>query len=165
MPVDDTTTDPAEEQSDAYRDYLVGKAKELLDEQDQNATDRKEFEQRRGVPTDTNPTDSVSARMSQDTRSETLERARGPDGVRAKEVDMLSRKREDMDNEELRDFLSGDSEFHDDLAAAEELDAFTRWEERMLIQRHDEDVGTLADDLDRDVAAVRAKLRMMGLLD
>lgn len=137
---------------DAYRDYLVDTAKDLLEEMEDGPEQTVE-------PDDTLQPDTPSP----DTVGSAGEPGGDPgvDAVDRHEPDFLARNRASMSNDELEEFLAGNSPFHEALT---EEDAFTRWEKRFLIQHHDTlSVDELAEQLDRDREAVRAGLRLLGL--
>lgn len=131
--------------------------------EDMNADDRTALAREHGIPADTGTADASPRHRTE--REDVVTAARGPEGRRAKEVAYLARYREHMDNDELQRFLAGESSFHDDLEEVEGFTPFTAEEETFLLQHHTADSKVLAEELDRDPARVRAKLKLMGLQD
>lgn len=125
---------------DEYRDHLVDTAKDLLEAMEDG------------------PEQSVT---TEDTLEPKTPDEPGIDAVDRHEPDFLARNRAAMSNNELEDFLAGDSAFHEALA---DQQAFTRWEQRFLIQHHHQlSVEQMAAELDREPAAIQAALQLLGI--
>lgn len=157
---------------DAYDNYLLDKAKELMQENSERDSPVNGVDD---MPTGTEM-DSTSDHRDQITaRNKTVDagESREPEDKAAfsdspdpQEIEFLAKNRSSMDNDRLREFLSKDSQFHDDLESMDDFDDFSRWEERFLIQHHNEmDVDAIADNLDRGARQVRLKMRLMGFLE
>lgn len=145
-------------------DEMVDRAKELLRENKAERESDEGADFRQVSPTRERSFGNDPERQEQRMDDGTdIDEQVGPDAREAKEVDYLSRHREKMDNDELAAFLRGDSNFHGALEDAD-WDRFSRWEERVLIQRHNSaSPSELAEELEREEDVVRAKLKLMGL--
>lgn len=127
-----------------YEDYLVDKAKELLDEQTSDVPDEDE---KPGLEKEVDEKEDSKIPFSWDPR----------------EVEHMARNRKSMTNKDLQEIMENDSEFQDNLEDIDDWNGFSRWEERLLIQRHgDLNVEELATELDRDQKEVKVKMQMMG---
>lgn len=156
---------------DEYEDYLVDKAKELLHESgdgDNELVANDNRQKRR------NANDEVADRADDaDDVQQNVDRMR-------QEADTLARRRQQMDNDELEEFLSGESEFHDLLRKADDPDSansersldrvkssisssFSDWENRVLITHPNASPDDLAEQLDRSVEAVKLQMHRLGL--
>lgn len=75
------------------------------------------------------------------------------------EVEFLANNRRNMDNDELEEFLRGESEIQ-----KKEWSPFSRSEERFILQNHtSSSPDEIAESLDRSVKAVEMQMRLMGL--
>ncbi len=136
---------------DEYEDYLVDKAKELLHESDDNEEITQDNRRKRHKANK----EVAGQKQDVDDAKENMTRMR-------KEADMLAHQRQGMDNDDLEDFLSGDSEFHDLMDAANRPN-FTDWETRMILTNPDASPDELAEQLDRSVQDVKLQLKVLGL--
>lgn len=134
---------------DEYEEYLVDKAKELLEESADVAKDDNRKKQRVAK------TEVENAATDVDDAERNMEQVRN-------EADFLGSRRSKMDNDELEEFLSGESEFHE-LMKTSERPSFSDWENRVLITSQGKDVETLADELDRSVDEIKLQLKVLGL--
>ncbi|MFB6209131.1 MAG: hypothetical protein ABEJ56_03250 [Candidatus Nanohaloarchaea archaeon] len=135
-------------EQDDYEDYLVDKAKEILDEQ----TESEKVE----VPENESREDIEKA--EEQAKSEI------PFNFDPREIQHLSNNRKKMSNREIKEFLEKDSEVQERLEELDEWRGFNRWEERFLIQNNlNKDPEQIAEDLGRDEEKVRLKMRMLGL--
>ncbi|MFB6204351.1 MAG: hypothetical protein ABEJ75_01765, partial [Candidatus Nanohaloarchaea archaeon] len=75
------------------------------------------------------------------------------------EVEFLVNNRTEMDNDEMEDFLRGDTELQQ-----REWSPFSRSEERFILQHHQSSSpGEIAESLDREERAVELQMMLMGL--
>lgn len=133
-----------------YDDYLVDKAKELLNEEVSGA-DGKE------VP------DPAKERRT-DHRDDEMKNSDIPMAFDPQETEFLAKNRKSMSNDELKDFLEQESELQEKLQEIDNWKGFSRWEERIMVQKHtSQDAEAIAEELDRDEVEVRLKMRMLGL--
>lgn len=131
-----------------YEDYLVDKAKEILEEQ----TETEEVEI---------PENEVEKDIE---KAEEQGKSKIPLSFDPREIKHLANNRKKMSNQEMKEFLEKDSELQEELRQIDEWKGFTRWEERFLIQNNLEmDPGGIAEQLDREEKEVRLKMRMLGL--
>lgn len=135
-------------EEDEYEDYLVDKAKELLNEQVSGAEDE-EVE----VPEERDPVE----------KAESEGKSKIPAPWDPQEVEHLARNRKNMSNDELKEFLEKDSDLQKELDEIDEWKGFNRWEERFMIQNNlDMEPQEIAEQLDRGEREVRLKMRMLG---
>ncbi len=153
---------------DAYEDYLVDKAKELLHEQDDSGTDAADpMEQVRQEPleSDNDRKRRIADEQLADTADADGSGSAAPEQdverVRS-EAEFLARKREHMDNNNLKDFLAGTSEFHEQLRESGRPQ-FSDWEKRLLLTHRDASAEELAEELDRSVDDIKLQQKLMGL--
>jgi hypothetical protein len=140
---------------DEYDDYLVDKAKELLHESADDDTDAE-------IAANDNRRKRRNAdRAVADSTEDATDVKQDADRMQA-EVDMLARRRQHMDNDELEEFLSGESEVHELMREADDT-AFSDWENRMLITHPDASPDDLAEQLDRSVAEIKLQQHRLGL--
>lgn len=127
-----------------YEDYLVDKAKELLDEQTSDVPDEDE---KPGLEKKVDEKEDSKIPFSWDPR----------------EVEHMARNRKSMTNKKMKEIMENDSDFQENLEDIDDWKGFSRWEERLLIQRHgDQTVEELAAELDREEKEVKVKMQMMG---
>lgn len=132
-----------------YEDYLVDKAKELLNQEVSGADGRE-------VP---DPT-----KERNDHRDEELKDSDIPMAFDPQETEFLARNRKSMSNDELKEFLEQESELQEKLQEIDNWKGFSRWEERLMVQQHtSKNAEAIAEELDRDENEVRIKMRMLGL--
>ena len=132
-----------------YEDYLVDKAKELLN-QEVSGTDGRE------VP------DPEKKRS--DHRDEKMKNSEIPMAFDPRETEFLAKNRKSMSNEDMKKFLEQESELQKKLKEINDWKGFTRWEERLMVQKHtSQDAKSIAKELERDETEVRLKMRMLGL--
>ena len=131
-----------------YEDYLVDKAKELLKEETESSEEEL-------------PMDSKKKHLDRKTRDK--EDSKIPFSWDPREVEHLARNRKSMTNKDLEEFMESDSKIHEEMEDIDEWKGFSRWEERLLIQRHGQNtVEEIAEEIDRDVKEVKLKMRTMG---
>lgn len=148
-------------EGEEYEDYLVDKAKELLNEQvsevgtgDINAP---ETPARKQKP-------EMDKRNDMDKKAEQESTSEIPFAWDPREVQHLVRNRKKMDNEELKEFLEKDTDFHEELNEIDEWKGFTRWEERFMVQNfRNMETDEIADELGREEKEVSLKMRILGL--
>jgi len=132
-----------------YEDYLVDKAKELLNEQVSGADGRE-------VP------DPKKDRVDQ--RDEEMKDSDIPMAFDPQETEFLAENRKSMSNKEMKKFLEQESEIQKKLQEIDNWKGFSRWEERLMVQKHtSQDAEAIAEELGRDEKEVRLKMRMLGL--
>lgn len=132
-----------------YEDYLVDKAKELLNQEVSGAEGRE-------VP---NP-----GKERRDHRDKEMKNSDIPMAFDPQETEFLARNRKSMSNEELKEFLEQESELQRKLQEIDNWKGFSRWEERIMVQKHtSQGAEVIAEELDRDENEVRLKMRMLGL--
>ncbi len=132
-----------------YEDYLVDKAKELLNHEVSGADGRE-------VP---NP-----GKERSDHRDDEVHNSDIPMAFDPQETEFLAENRKSMSNDELKEFLEQESELQKKLQKIDDWKGFTRWEERLMVQKHtSQDAETIAEELDREEHEVRLKMRMLGL--
>lgn len=133
-----------------YEDYLVDKAKELMN-QEISGEGGKE------VP---NP----GKERKTDHRDEEMNNSDIPMAFDPQETEFLAKNRKSMSNEELKEFLEQESELQEKLQEIDDWKGFARWEERIMVQKHtSQDAEAIAEELDRNEHEVRLKMRMLGL--
>lgn len=136
-------------EEEEYEDYLVDKAKELLQEQTSEAEEKEV------------PQDPKEKHVTDDMKDK--ESSKIPFSWDPREIEHLARNRKSMTNKELEEFMESDSKIHEEMEEIDEWNGFSRWEERLLIQRHGTDtVQEIAEEIDRDVREVKLKMRVMG---
>lgn len=141
-----------------YEDYLVDKAKELLNEQLEAEKAEEQIPDRDRKPEMPEKTSQKDQKVEDEATSEI------PFSWDPREVKHLTRNRQKMSNEEMREFLEKDSKLHEKMSEIDEWKGFTRWEERFMVQHHSQmDKEELAEELQRDVKEVELKLHMMGI--
>ncbi len=134
-----------------YQDYLVDKAKELLNAELSDKEERKKPEMKR----------------KRNKRDEKVEKEAGskiPFMWDPRETKHLVNNRKNMDNKDLKNFFENETEFQKKLEDLDDWKGFSRWEERFLIQN--QSVKTpeeMADQLDRDTEHVKMKMYMLGI--
>jgi len=134
-----------------YQDYLVDKAKELLNAELSDKEERKKPEMKR----------------KRNKRDEKVEKEAGskiPFMWDPRETKHLVNNRKNMDNKDLKKFFEKETEFQEKLEDLDDWKGFSRWEERFLIQN--QSVKTpeeMAEQLDRDIEHVKMKMYMLGI--
>ena len=134
-----------------YQDYLVDKAKELLNAELSDKEERKKPEMKR----------------KRNKRDEKVEKEAGskiPFMWDPRETKHLVNNRKNMDNKDLKKFFEKETEFQEKLEDLDDWKGFSRWEERFLIQN--QSVKTpeeMAEQLDRDLEHVKMKMYMLGI--
>ncbi len=134
-----------------YQDYLVDKAKELLNAELSDKEERKKPEMKR----------------KRNKRDEKVEKEAGskiPFMWDPRETKHLVNNRKNMDNKDLKKFFENETEFQEKLEDLDDWKGFSRWEERFLIQN--QSVKTpeeMAEQLDRDLEHVKMKMYMLGI--
>ena len=125
-----------------YREHLVDRAKDMLDEMQKSE-------------------DTTTELPSQD-ESE-------PEGTGIpfvwdpREMEYYENNAGDMDEEDVKKFMERDSGFQERLRETD-FSGFSRWEERFLITHHSSlDSDEMAERLDRDTEEIGLKLHAMGL--
>lgn len=137
-----------------YEDYLVDKAKELLNE----GLDSPE-EVEKGKP------EMRQKRNEMDRKAEQESTSKIPFSWDPREIKQLEKNRKKMSNKELEKFLKKDSELHKDLEEFGEWNGFSRWEERFIVQNYQHKTPEeIANDMERKEKEIRLKMRMMGLM-
>ncbi len=136
-----------------YKDYLVDRAKEMLNEELSEAAtgerEKPEMKRKRG---------KMDEKAEKDSTDEI------PMPWDPQEIEHLVNNRKKMDNEEMKEFLERDSELHEELKEVDEWKGFSRWEERFMVQNHlDMTPENISQELERDEKEVRLKMRMLGL--
>lgn len=132
-----------------YDDYLVDKAKELLNEQVSDAAE----EEVETPDTDREPVEKAEAEGKK----------KIPATWDPQEVEHLARNRKNMSNDELKEFLEKESDLQRELEKIDDWKGFNRWEERFMIQNNlDMEPEDIAQELDRGEREVRLKMRMLG---
>jgi len=144
-------------EKEEYEDYLVDKAKELM--QESLETDEAEIDEE-GV-------DRPEMKNKQNKRDEKVEKestSKIPFSWDPREIKHLANNRPEMSNEELKKFFEGDTDLHEELEEADDWKGFSRWEERFIVQHHNSmDEEEIADQIGRDTREVNLKMRIMGL--
>lgn len=139
-------------EQEEYEDYLVDRAKELLNEQMETEPDK-----------GPNKPEMKNKRNSMDEKVEREASSKIPVSWDPQEVEALVRNRKDMTNDELDEFLRKDSKIQEEIEDFE-WNGFSRWEERFIIQHHmTMDTEGIAGEIDRDPREVELKMRIMGL--
>ncbi|MFB6292586.1 MAG: hypothetical protein ABEI58_04310 [Candidatus Nanohaloarchaea archaeon] len=136
-----------------YEDYLVDKAKELLNEElsDAGSGDRAKPEMK-----------EKRNRMDEKAEKESTDEIPMP--WDPQEIEHLVNNRKKMDNDDMKEFLERDSDLQEDLREVDEWNGFSRWEERFMVQNHlNMDPEGISEELERDPKEVRLKMRMLGL--
>lgn len=132
---------------DEYDDYLVDKAKELLNEQVETEEEELEIEE------DRDPIEKAEAEGKK----------KIPATWDPQEVEHLARNRKNMSNDELKEFLEKETDFQQEMEKIDDWKGFNRWEERFMIQNNlDMEPEDIAQELDRGEREVKLKMRMMG---
>lgn len=137
---------------DEYQDYLVDKAKELLEEQTSDEEDRDT-----DVETQEDERDIIE-------KAEEEGKSKIPAAFDPREIEHLSNNRKKMSNSELKEFLEKESDLQRELEDIDEWNGFSRWEERFMIQNNlNKEPEEIAEELGREEKEVRLKMRMLGL--
>ena len=91
---------------------------------------------------------------------ERLEKDLNTEGVWSdQEIEYLKNNSTEMSNDELKEFLMGQSEFQED-----DFDRFSRSEKKFVMKNFPmQDVDSIAEQLDRPVEEVEKKIKMLGL--
>ena len=132
-----------------YEDYLVDKAKELLNQEVSGADGRE-------VPD--------PGKERSDHRDEEMKNSDIPMAFDPQETEFLAKNRKSMSNDEMKEFLEQESELQKKLQEIDDWKGFSRWEERIMVQKHaSQDAEAIAEELERDESEVRLKMRMLGL--
>lgn len=143
-----------------YEDYLVDKAKELLNEELTEPSERDPQE----TPSAPESPEMKKKRNEMDEMAEKQSTSKIPVAWDPREIEHLVENRKKMNNKELKDFLKKDSELQEDVEEVDDWKGFTRWEERFIIQNYQGmDAEELAEELGRDTREVKLKTRIMGL--
>jgi len=132
-----------------YEDYLVDKAKELLNEQVSNV-EKKDLEMRK-------------KRNSMDEKAEKDSTSKIPFSWDPREIEYLNENRKKMDNEDLEKFLKNETKFQEEIDNIDDWKGFSRWEERLIVQNPSKSPEDLAEQLGRDVKHVKIKMHMLGI--
>lgn len=134
-----------------YQDYLVDKAKELLNAELSDKEERKKPEMKR----------------KRNKRDEKVEKEAGskiPFMWDPRETKHLVNNRKNMDNKDLKKFFEKETEFQEKLEDLDDWKGFSRWEERFLIQNQSvKSPEEMAEQLDRDLEHVKMKMYMLGI--
>lgn len=137
---------------DEYDDYLVDKAKEILNsdlsEAGEEGAEKPEMKKKRN---------EMDEKVEQESTSKI------PFSWDPQEVQHLTRNRHKMDNEEMEKFLKKDTEFHEKMEEIDEWNGFSRWEERLLVQHPDKEPEELSERLGREKEEVELKMHMLGV--
>lgn len=134
-----------------YEDYLVDKAKEILDEQTSDVEEQEIEIQEQKESKDIE-------------KPEAEEEKRIPANFDPREIQHLTENRKSMSNKEMKEFLQRESDLQEELNKIGEWKGFSRWEERFMIQNNlSKEPEEIADELDREEKQVRLKMRMLGL--
>lgn len=132
-----------------YEDYLVDKAKELLNQKVSGADGRE-------VPD--------PSKKRRDHRDEEMKDSDIPMTFDPQETEFLAKNRKSMSNQEMKKFLEQESELQEKLEELDTWKGFSRWEERLMVQKHtSQEAEAIAEELGRDEMEVRLKMRMLGL--
>jgi len=91
---------------------------------------------------------------------EKLEKDTNTEGVWSEqEIDYLKNNSQNMSNDELEEFLKGQSEFQED-----DFDRFSRTEKKFVMKNFPaQDADSIAESLNREVEEVERKIKMLGL--
>ncbi len=135
-----------------YEDYLVDKAKELLNEELSNVEEEK-----------IEKPEMRKKRNSMDEKAENDSTSKIPFSWDPREVEYLSRNRKEMSNSDLEKFLKNESEFQEEIEDVTDWKGFSRWEERFMVQNPSMDPGKVAEELGRDEKHVKLKMHMLGI--
>lgn len=134
-----------------YQDYLVDKAKELLQTELSGA-------EKQETP---NPKKNSNENKE---RIEKQEDSKIPFTWDPRETKHLVNNRKNMDNSELKEFFENETEFQKKLEDMDDWKGFSRWEERYLIQNQSaKDPEQLAEQLGRGTEEVKIKMHMLGI--
>lgn len=137
-----------------YEDYLVDKAKEILNQDITGSGEKEEM---------TAP-EMRKKRNHMDEKTEEESTSRIPFSWDPREIEHLTKNRQNMSNEELKEFMERDSEFQEKMEEIDEWQGFSRWEERLMVQQHSvKTVDEIAEEIDRDPREVELKMHIMGL--
>jgi hypothetical protein len=140
-------------EDEEYEDYLVDKAKEILNEEIVESDEE-----------DMEAPEMKKKRNQMDEKAEKDSTSRIPFSWDPQEIEHLTRNRTKMSNEEMEEFFERDSEFQEKMEKVDEWKGFSRWEERLMVQQHSvKSVEEIADELDRNMREVELKMHMMGL--
>lgn len=132
---------------DEYDDYLVDKAKEILNNQ----------------VSDTEVDDVEDIKGNEDELDENSDN-KIPAAFDPREIEHLTKNRKKMSNSELKEFLKRESDLQDELEEVDDWNGFSRWEERFMIQNNlSKNPDEIAEELGRDEKEVRLKMRLLGL--
>ncbi len=154
---------------DEYEDYLVDKAKELLNEQLSEVGEEGVEKPEMKTPEDSSKSSgsrsswNFKKRNKMDERAEKDSTSKIPFTWDPQEVEHLTKNRHHLDNEEMKKFLEKDTEFQEKLQEIDEWHGFSRWEERFLVQNPETDPEELADELGRETDEVEIKMHMLGI--
>jgi hypothetical protein len=136
---------------DEYQDYLVDKAKELLDEQTSDIEEEDLDVEKDGDK------DIID-------KAEEEGKSKIPAAFDPREIEHLANNRKKMDNQELKQFLEKESDLQKEMKDIDEWKGFSRWEERFMIQNNlNREPDEIAEELGREEKEVRLKMRMLGL--
>jgi hypothetical protein len=136
---------------DEYQDYLVDKAKELLDEQTSDVEEEDLDVEKDGDK------DIID-------KAEEEGKSKIPAAFDPREIEHLANNRKKMDNQELKQFLEKESDLQKEMKDIDEWKGFSRWEERFMIQNNlNREPDEIAEELGREEKEVRLKMRMLGL--
>jgi len=91
---------------------------------------------------------------------EKLEKDLNTEGVWSEqEIDYLKNNRQNMSNDEMKEFLMGQSEFQED-----DFERFSRSEKKFVMKNFPaQDVESIAEQINRPVDEVEKKIKMLGL--
>jgi len=140
-------------EDEEYEDYLVDRAKEILNEEVTEADG--------GLDTpDVPDKKDVAGDGVKDSSAGDIPFSWDP-----REVKHLTENRTKMSNRDLKKFFERDSKFHEMMEEVGEWRGFSRWEERLMVQKHTSSTPEeLAEELDRGAKEVELKMHMMGLI-
>jgi hypothetical protein len=136
---------------DEYQDYLVDKAKELLDEQTSDVEEE-------DLDVEKDRDKDIIDKAEEEGKSKI------PAAFDPREIEHLANNRKKMDNQELKQFLEKESDLQKEMEDIDEWKGFSRWEERFMIQNNlNREPDEIAEELGREEKEVRLKMRMLGL--
>lgn len=136
---------------DEYQDYLVDKAKELLDEQTSDVEEE-------DLDVETDRDKDIIDKAEEEGKSKI------PAAFDPREIEHLANNRKKMDNQELKQFLEKESDLQKEMKDIDDWKGFSRWEERFMIQNNlNREPDEIAEELGREEKEVRLKMRMLGL--
>ncbi|MFB6190626.1 MAG: hypothetical protein ABEJ91_03575 [Candidatus Nanohaloarchaea archaeon] len=140
-------------EDEEYEDYLVDKAKEILNEEIVESDEE-----------DMEAPEMKNKRNQMDEKAEKDSTSRIPFSWDPQEIEHLTRNRTKMSNEEMKEFFERDSDFQEKMEKIDEWKGFSRWEERLMVQQHSvKSVEEIAEELERDRREIELKMHMMGL--